>query len=240
MKLLLLSRDLCETRGKRETGVPCLPAAARPCLRQLPDPAGGSSCPVPTERDREGQRHSPGTGRPQVSSALAGDGAELWDRLPQGSLSLLTFDFPKGNFPQQSPAQLPHPAGLRHIPGQGLVCGCWPCPRILQQPRSGSAATCFVPGIIPTFRARLREQRWKMLLGQHRCSSSQRAGTGGGFGISHPTRMAVSAGSSFAKAPALPKARSSLVQRFAAAAGLCSARAGGFPCALELCPGAFP
>lgn len=33
---------------------------------------------------------------------MAGMGLSLWDRVPQGTLSLLTLDFPKGNFPQQS------------------------------------------------------------------------------------------------------------------------------------------
>lgn len=50
VKLLLLRRDLGETRGKREIGVPCLtPAAA------TASGGGGAPCPVPTERDREGQ-----------------------------------------------------------------------------------------------------------------------------------------------------------------------------------------
>lgn len=33
---------------------------------------------------------------------VPGMGLSLWDSVPQGTLSLLTFSFPKGNFPQQS------------------------------------------------------------------------------------------------------------------------------------------
>lgn len=107
-----------------------------------------------------------------------------------------------------------------------------------RSPTRRSAATCFVPRIIPTFRARLSgtalsNAPWAALLPLQLVYRDR------GW-ISHPTRTAASAGSGFTKAPWFSKARNSVLQRFPVAAALCSARAGGFPCALELCPGAFP
>lgn len=171
--------------------------------------------------------------------------AELWDCVPQGSLSLLTFDFPKGNFPQQSPAQLPQPVGLSTSlatawcvgagPAQGCCSSTKRCCHLLcawNHPRAWGQAV---------------GTALRMLLGQHHCPSSQRTGLDFafcilhfGFWISHPTRTAASAGSSCTKAPQRCRARNSSVQHFPVAAELCSARAGGFPCALEPCPGAFP
>lgn len=235
VKLLLLRRDLCETRAKRETGVPCLTpavsqAAARPCW-------GGQhpllSPPRGTERDRP-RREASGRGLP-----LAGMGPSLWDCVPQGSLSLLTFDFPKGNFPQQSPAQLPHPSGAQARPWPLVWCvDADPSQGSCRSPTRRSAATCFVPRIIPTFRARLSgtalsNAPWAAPLPLQPVYRDRGC-------ISHPTRTAASAGSGFTKAPRFSKARNSVLQRFPVAAALCSARAGGFPCALELCPGAFP
>lgn len=178
VKLLLLRRDLCETRAKRETGVPCLTpavsqAAARPCW-------GGQhpllSPPRGTERDRP-RREASGRALP-----LAGMGLSLWDCVPQGSLSLLTFDFPKGNFPQQSPAQLPHPSGAQARPW--LLAGVWMLP-LPKDPAGAPHAGALPPASCPEssqhFGPGCRGQHSATLLGQHPCPSSWCTGTGGGF-----------------------------------------------------------